>query len=327
MKILIIGRNGFVSRNISEWLLESNYFSVDVTSSTELDLLDEAKVKSFFFENYYDVVIDTAIYNPRIGSGKDSTKELEYDLYMFHNLAKCHDMYGKLIYFGSGAEYDKRFPICSVREEDISWGTKKESITSGKSDVLYSNDSIVEKRCSGQIPTTQYGLAKYIIGQEIESGIYGAENIYNLRIFGLFGKYENWKTTFISGACCKALKNLPITIRQNVYFDYLYINDFCKMLKKFISIEKPKYHTYNITSGRRISLVEIADIVKNVSGKDIPVYICKEGLANEYTASNKRLLDEIGWGGFEDYFESINDLYKWYEGITEEIDITSLLYQ
>ena len=327
MKILIIGRNGFVSRNISEWLLESNYFSVDVTSSTELDLLDEAKVKSFFFDNYYDVVIDTAIYNPRIGSGKDSTKELEYDLYMFHNLAKCHDMYGKLIYFGSGAEYDKRFPICSVREEDISWGPKKESITSGKSDVLYSNDFIVEKRCSGQIPTTQYGLAKYIIGQEIESEIYGADNIYNLRIFGLFGKYENWKTTFISGACCKAVKNLPITIRQNVYFDYLYINDFCKILESFININDPRYHTYNITSGRRVSLIEIADMVKAVSEKDIPIYVCEEGLANEYTASNHRLIDEIGGYKFEDMEDSVKDLYQWYESKSDDIDILSLLYQ
>ena len=310
MNILIIGRNGFVAKNLYEFFSVNTNYNTNVIGSAELDILNEVEVRSFFSENYYDVVIDTAIYNPRIGTGKDSTKELEYDLCMFHNLAKCHEMYGKLIYFGSGAEYDKRFPICSVSEDDLM-------------SKVFSKDT----NCSGQIPTTQYGLAKYIIGQEIEAGIYGADNIYNLRIFGLFGKYENWKTTFISGACCKALKNLPITIRQNVYFDYLYIDDFCKMMEAFLNVDKPKYHTYNITSGRRISLAEIADIVKTVSGKDIPVYICKDGLANEYSASNDRLVSEIGGFECEDYSKSISDLYKWYERITEEIDITSLLYQ
>ena len=312
--ILIIGKNGFVGRNLYEYFGKREY-SVSCVSSLELNLLHEKDVADYFSRNYYDIVIDTAIYNPRVGSGKDSTKELEYDLLMFHNLAKCHKMYGRLIYFGSGAEYDKRYPICSVSEE---------SLIGGSESVL---DKAEQCQCSGQIPVTQYGLAKYIVGQEIEARIYGADNIYNLRIFGLFGKYENWKTTFISGACCKAVKNLPITIRQNVYFDYLYINDFCKILESFININAPRYHTYNITSGRRVSLIEIADMVKAVSGKDIPIYACKEGLANEYTASNHRLIDEIGGYKFEDMEDSVKDLYQWYESKSDDIDILSLLYQ
>ena len=311
LKILIIGKNGFVSRNLSDYFKKSEDYDIRVVSSGEFNLLDELSVRDFLLSDYYDVVIDTAIYNPRVGSGKDPYKELEYDLCMFHNLARCHRKYGKLIYFGSGAEYDKRFPICSVVEDDL--------MTNGI-------ETVSDNRCSGQIPTTQYGLAKYIIGQEIEAGIYGADNIYNLRIFGLFGKYENWKTTFISGACCKAMKNLPITIRQNVYFDYLYIKDFCKMLELFINIDKPKYHTYNITSGRRISLVEIADIVKAVSGKDVPVYVCKEGMANEYSASNRRLMDEIGEIEFTDMTDSIEELYNYYNSINDDISLIDLLY-
>ena len=304
MKKLIIGSRGFVGRNLGE------YFSdAQVVSSSELNLLSEIDVRSFFQKEYYDVVIDTAIFSPSKVPYEERKRELEYDLRMFHNIAKCHNMYGKLIYFGSGAEYDKRYPICSVTEEDLT------------------EDIPLGNRCSGLMPENMYGQAKYIIGHEIEAGLYGADNIYNLRIFGLFGKYENWKTTFISGACCKAMNDLPITIRQNVFFDYLYIDDFCKMIDKFIQIEKPRYHTYNITSGRRVSLIELANIVNKVSDRNVPVIVCTEGLANEYTASNNRLLELIGEFKFISYEDAIKDLYFWYVDHKEEIDLKSLLYQ
>ena len=180
----------------------------------------------------------------------------------------------------------------------------------------YSNSN----RCSGLMPGTQYGLAKYLIGREIEAKIYNADNIYNLRIFGLFGKYENWKTTFISGACCKSIFNMPITIRQDVYFDYLFIDDFCKMLELFIDINYPKYHTYNITSGKRICLKKIAEIIKEISKKNIDIIIKNDGLANEYTSNNERILDEIGEFAFEPIKDSITKLYMYYENTIEQID-------
>lgn len=291
-KVLIIGKHGFVSKNLAEYFAESSFGVFRVVSSSDLDLLDEKLVGDFFSANYYDVVIDTAIYNPRVGIGKEPDMELEYDLRMFHNLAKCHDRYGKLIYFGSGAEYNKALPICSVSEDEL--------------------DNL--------IPDNAYGMAKYIIGQEIEAGIYHADNIYNLRIFGLYGKYENWKTTFISGACCKAIFDMPITIRQNVYFDYLFIDDFCKMLDSFIRVDSPNFRTYNITSGKRSSLLEIAHIIKEISGKDLDVIVKKDGLANEYTSNNERLLKEIGGFEFEPMKKSISKLYAYYEQIKEDID-------
>lgn len=294
MRLLIIGKNGFVGRNLFEYLSKTPGFSVEGASSRELNLLDEKAVYERLKEKRYDVVIHAAVYNPRVGSGKEPEKELEYDLRMFYNIAKYHDLYGKMIYFGSGAEYDKRFPVCSVTEED--W--------------------------EREIPENVYGFAKYVINRDIEK----SENIYNLRIFGLFGKYENWRTTFISGACCKALKDLPITIRKNVYFDYLYIDDFCRMTERFLKLEEPKYHSYNITSGRKIDLITLADTVKRVSGKDVPVIVCSEGLANEYTADNSRLLGEIGAFEFTSYEDAVRELYGWYEAQEKQIDLLSLLY-
>ena len=146
-----------------------------------------------------------------------------------------------------------------------------------------------------------------------------------MRIFGLFGKYENWKTTFISGACCKALKNLPITIRKNVYFDYVFIDDFVRIVEWFIDHE-PKFHEYNICSGKKYSLIELANYVKNVSKKEVPIIVCQEGLAKEYTGSNVRLLNEIKELSFTGIEDAIKDLYCYYQSIEEQIDLMSLLY-
>lgn len=293
--LLILGANGFAGKNLYEFLkCFDNEYSIDVPSSSELNLLDEKSVIDYLSVKKYDVIVNAAVCNPRRASYNNKLSELDCDLRMYYNLEKCSDLYGKMLYFGSGAEYDKRFPAASVSEEDI-----------GKS-----------------IPTTDYGFAKYIIGRSIEN----SKNIYNLRIFGLFGKYENWKTTFISGACCKALKGLPITIRQNVFFDYLYIDDFCKIVKHFIDNDT-EHHTINLSSGSRIDLVSIAQTVKKVCKSDVPVYICKDGLANEYTASNKRLISELGGFEYIDFEKAVFDLSEYYKKIINDVDILSLLYQ
>ena len=122
------------------------------------------------------------------------------------------------------------------------------------------------------------------------------------------------------------MKNIPISIRQNVYFDYLYITDFCRIIEWFI-FNEPKHHTYNVCSGRKYSLLELANIVKEVSNKNIQIYVCKDGLSKEYTASNDRLVKEITGLEFTDMKTAIKNLYAYYESIENQIDLYYLLYQ
>jgi len=294
-KILLIGGNGFIGRNLREYLaIEINKYEIVAPASRELDVSDEQAVKKELEKTCYDVIVHAGVYNPRIGINKDSSKELDKNLRMFFNFERYSNLYDKMLYFGSGAEFDKSDELSMVDENHIGKG----------------------------IPSTDYGFYKYIINRYIQN----SKNIYNLRIFGLFGKYENWKKTFISGACCKALKNLPITIRQNVYFDYLYIDDFCKIVKMFIDHDM-MYRDYNVTSGERVDLLTIADTVMKVSKKKLPIYICEEGLGKEYTASNQRLINEIGRFDFIPIEYAIRELYYWYQTYEKDIDMYSLLYQ
>lgn len=297
--ILIIGKNGFVARNLFEFLSKADEYDVSSVGSKELNLLDEIAIKSFLEKNYYDVIIDCAVWSPQYATLMDIGREVTYDLRMFFNIAKYHELYGKLIHFGSGAEYNKDYPIVEVDEDCY-------------------------KRV---IPSNDYGFAKYVINQYIEK----SDNIYNLRVFGLYGKYENYGKTFISGACAKAVCDIPISIRQNVLFDYLYIDDFCKMLKAFVEIEKPCFHSYNIVSGRKIDLISLAKMVTaiadRVDHKKIDIIVCKEGLANEYTANNRRIIEEIGNISLTNYENSIEDMYLYFKENKNSIDKQSLLYQ
>ena len=292
-KILIIGGSGFIGKNIKEYLLNNKSYIIDSPSHSELDVLNEQAVFNRLKSCFYDVVIHSGVYNPRLSNlvGED---EVEKNLHIFMNFYKYSNLFGKMIYFGSGAEYNKEYNIVSAEEGKFING----------------------------IPNNKYGFYKYVINELINN----SKNIYNFRIFGLFGKYENWKKTFISGACCKAIYNLPLTIRQNCYFDYLYINDFLKIIDWSINVDLKK-HEYNIVSGRKIDLVSIANIVNKISKKNLPIYVCKDGYANEYTASNERLINEYKDFSLTDIHESINDLYNYYLSIKDEIDIMSLLYQ
>ena len=84
---------------------------------------------------------------------------------------------------------------------------------------------VSEEEFGRYVPEDDYGRAKFIMN-EISTH---SENIYNLRIFGCFGPNE-YSDKFITHAIRCCIKNEPITIRQDCYFDYLYVDDYAKYL-------------------------------------------------------------------------------------------------
>lgn len=289
--ILILGSGGFIGRNLKEFFSIHTKYEIKTPSHNELDLLNEWSVREYLEQNPIDVVFHCAVYGAK--TVLEEQYVLEYNLKIFYNLEKCHKLYGKMFYMGSGAEYDKRFDICDVREQDI-----------GKS-----------------LPDSPYGLAKYVIGKQIEH----SENIYNFRIWGMFGKYEDWQTTFISGCCCKAVKDYPLSIRQDAFFDYMWIDDFCKIAEWAVEHEF-KYHTYNMGSGSKVRLSRLAELVLKASGKKLDVIICKEGLGKEYTADSSRFIEEYGMNYNTPIETAITELYRWYETHQEKINMLELIY-
>lgn len=287
IKIFLTGKSSFIGRNLYEYLSEfKNEYTIYAPSHSELDLTDEDKVGRLFKKEKFDIILHAAMYN-KIFNNPDMLSE---SLRIFYNLEKYSVFYGKMYYFGSGAEFDKTKDIISVKEEDFGYS----------------------------IPKNYYGFAKYIMAKQALS----SENIYNLRLFAVYGKYEDYKSKFISNAICRTLFDMPITINQNVIFDYMYIDDFCKIVREFISIT-PRYHDYNLCSGERIDLYSIAQKVLNVSGKNLDILVASDGLKPEYTASNKRMNMEIEIS-LTDINSGIKFLYDWYKQNIKLIDKSKL---
>lgn len=256
MKILFTGGTGFIGRNIVP-ILKKKY-DVYAPNRKELNLLDEAAVSAYIQQNAIDIVIHAAV--PNLLPGNDDPSTLLRDsLKAFMNLYNMRDCYKKMIYFGSGAEYDKTLDISYVTEEQL-----------GRS-----------------IPKNDYGFAKYIMNAFARS----SQNIYNLRIFGCYGPTDaDFK--LITSAIHSCLGGEDIRIRQNAWFDFMYVEDIVPILDYFIN-HTPQYHDYNMCTGKRIQNIEVCQIVAELTGSFCKVVVSSESNGKEYTASNKRLLNEI----------------------------------
>jgi len=290
-KILITGSTGFIGHNLKEGLFKD--YSIVAPVSSELDLINSEEVKLFLERYQFDMVIHCATHNATITSKKDLSKVLYSNLMMFFNLARCYKLYDRMFYFGSGAEYDKENYVPQMKEDYFDM----------------------------HVPKDDYGFSKYIMAKYIEN----KPNIYDLRLFGCFGKYEDWRIRFISNAICKTIYNLDITIKQNVYFDYLYINDLVKIIK--LLIEKPKLenHYYNVCTGKTIDLLSIAKKILAISNKNLKIVIKSSGLKREYSGDNHQLLKEIGQFEFTPLDQAIKELYIWYKSNKKLINKNFLL--
>lgn len=287
-KILITGSNGFIGKNLAEYLADK--FQIYCPKRIELDLTDDKAVNNYLSRHCFDVVIHSATHNATVTSTQDVNLVLDTNLKMFFNLEKSKDLYGKMLYFGSGAEFDRDSYIPKMKEEYF-----------GKN-----------------IPKDHYGFSKYIMAKVAE----GDNNIYNLRLFGVYGRYEDWKIRFISNNICRGLFDLSFSINQNVFFDYLYIDDLCRLTEWFIH-NKPRNKTYNVCTGISIDLYSIAKEIQRISKRDLPIIVKEEGFKREYSGCNIRLLKEVGDFKFSHFAESIEKLHKWYEVRISKIDENS----
>lgn len=289
MKILLTGGNGFIGKNLSEHL--SGKHELYIPRSFELNLLDEDAVHVYLKGHNFDVVVHAAG-KPGHRNSKDPTGVFYADTRMFFNLIRNKEYFGKMLITGSGGIYDFRYYEPKVKEEN--W--------------------------KNHIPVDEHGFFRYVTAHSIEK----TENVVDLRLFGVFGKHEDYAIRFISNAICKTIFDLPITIKQNRKFDYLYIKDLFPIIDHFI--EKDCIHKeYNITPYESVELLHIAEKIIALSGKDLPILVSQEGMGLEYSGDNTRLASEMPYLQFTEFDLSIKDLYGWYEDNRDIIDKSTLL--
>lgn len=269
MKILLTGGSGFVGRHLLETL--GNRYAVTAPSHSQLDVTNPTAIERALRETQFDAVIHAAV--------QGGASVLDSTLRAFWNLHQNASHVGRIIYFGSGAEYGKHRDLVKIRERSI-----------------------------GEVmPRDPYGFAKMISTTLARQ----SSNIVNLRLFGIYGPYEGYLRKFISNSVAKVLLGEPITIRQDVIFDYLWIDDLVSIIPAFL--EGPRsYADVNVTPTRSVSLAEIAAVVLREAGLPPEFSVELPGMNYQYTGSNERLLETQPAIRFTSIEEGVRRLMTYY---------------
>lgn len=290
--LLITGSSGFIGRNLVEIFKKFSTYNIFSPTEYELDLVDSKKVKKFLDSTKIDIIIHSATV-VQINKAYPDTV-CEQNLRMFFNLYTYKKKEAKLISLGSGSEYTRDHWIPQMKEDYF----------------------------EGNIPDDGHSLSKYVISKFILAS--NDNNLIGLRVFGIFGKYEDYKYKFISNCIVKNLLGLPIVINQNAIYDYLYVNDLGKILNQIIPNNFSE-KILNITPTHAFNLVEINDEVQRILKMERKCDVLKPGYGKEYTGNNELLMMHLNNFEFTDLSTSLKELIEYYQNILHTITKDEML--
>jgi len=152
-------------------------------------------------------------------------------------------------------------------------------------------------------PINSYINSKLIEEKLCEDQLSNREkSLVILRCFNIYG-FGLKVGKLIHDVMISAINGKHILINDpNPKRDYLYIDDFCKLIKKIIFFKKPIKQTFNVGSGESYSNIRIAEIVRDLvkTSKDIKI------------SNNFRENDVLR---IEADISSISKTYGWYPQI------------
>ncbi len=294
MRILLTGGSGFIGRNLVEYLRQGH--DVLAPGRAELDVSDPSALDRWFSDHEVDAVVHGAL-RPGHRNASDTSGQLWTNLRMFFGLMRNAHRFKRLVFLSSGAVYD----------------------------IAQPQERVTEERLGFSLPADEHGLSKYVIAQYIDQ-LRRSElvDVVELRLFGVFGKHEDYAIRFVSNAICKTLFDLPITLRQNRTFSYLYIDDLGPIVDRFLTGPHPEA-AYNVVPDWTDDLYDLAELVRIRSAKDLPIAVETQGNGLPYNASNGRLRRDVPGARFTPVADAVDALYDWYDANLSKIDRSTLL--
>jgi GDP-L-fucose synthase len=214
MRIAVLGARG----TIGGFLYNSLKDKYDVTGITRdtFDLGNDAAVRNYFSNNPFDVVFNAAI-NPN--SRVEAPISVARDNFaMFTSFYNVRNMFGRVIQFASGAEFDQSIPIVNAREEDL----------------------------FNIMPNDPYGMSKNATTRIANT----TDDWYILRLFGVFHPTE------LPRRLLHRVKNKEPMVLTDKYFDYMYLEDLLPVAESYIN-ETPVYKDMNLVYNEKFTLNEL----------------------------------------------------------------------
>jgi GDP-L-fucose synthase len=272
MRILITGGNGNLAKIINKHLLSE--FEIVCITRKDFDLLNLQELTNYLSGKKFDVLIHTAISGGR--RTKEETGEVVYyNLLMFENLMKFADNFKLIINFDSGAIYDRSTDIYCKKEDE-----------------------------SLNIPVDYYGFSKYMIyNRSLQYN-----NVVNFRIFNIFHVNEE-PDRFIKSCFLAKRIGTTVTIFEDKYFDFMYEDDFIKIIKYYIDYYSEKLpKTFNLSYTNKYKLSDIADMVLNNKEQ---IVIIDSSCSKNYCGDGKLLTSlSIELDGLENSLKKYADKFR-----------------
>jgi nucleoside-diphosphate-sugar epimerase len=272
MNILITGGNGNIAKIIKNHL--SVHYNITNLSRNDFNLLCFDNIKTYLNENKFDILIHTAILGGR--RTKIENEEIVYkNLIMFENLIYFADKFKMIINFDSAATYDRSTDILNRKENELN-----------------------------TIPTDYYGFSKYIIFKRLHQ----YNNAYNLRLFNVF-HINDEPDRFVKSCFLSKINNKNITIIDDKYFDFIYEDDFIKILNFYfdnINNQTLLHKTINVCYDKKYKLSDIANII---IGNKSKFTILNNNNMN-YSGDNSLLKSyNINFIGLEDSLKKYEEIF------------------
>lgn len=283
MKILITGADGFIGKNLLEYLSKKNFSVIGISRKIsneklrKISLLNLKNLQTFINRNKFDVVIHLAASI----NEEDPNTMLKNNYISTLNLLNACKFTKKFIFTSSHAVY-------------------------GKSQYLL----IDENHPTNSV--TNYGLSK-IICENLCKMFHYSYNLdtFILRLSSVYGKGQPSKTlipTLISHSLNK--ESIMLHQYKNGYqiMDMINIQDVCQAIYRSIKSKK-SFGIYNIATGNPITVKEIADeIIKINPSKTIIKKVSRN--CNHFLYDTSKAKTDLQFESKIDFKKSLSLLFS-----------------
>ena len=291
MRVLLTGGSGFIGRHVKERL--SLDHEVLAPTHVELDLSNATAVGTWLRDHPVDAVVHTAV-KPGHRNAPDQTDLVGDNLRQFFSLVRCRAGFGRFVVLTSGAVYGVQRPLVGVTENEL----------------------------GDEVPTDDHGFSKYVEALWLA----GDPDAVELRPFGVYGPGEDYAIRFISNACCKALLGMPVTLRRDRLFSYVWVEDLAALVGRALDTGGSGLGpgSYNVTPEKPIGLRALAELVIATAGANVPVVVADPVPGPEYSGDGSKLASVDPSFPLTAPAQGIEKLLDWYTARRDRIERTVL---
>ena len=172
------------------------------------------------------------------------------------------------------------------------------------------------------------GRAPYDVSKscaDLISQVYANPAVYGMpitisRCANVFGPGDLNLNRIVPGTMEAIIKNKPLKIRSSgeLIREYIYVKDSTDgYIALAENIDKTKGQAYNIASKNIMSVTQIVDKIRDITGKAVKMDILDQarGEISEQYLDGSKIKNVLGWEAKTTFEEAIRETFDWYSQV------------